>query len=209
MKAQKTLWRGKGKASRIVAAAIIAVLFGVCTVQAETVTLPLDCAGEYGIDTPDWILDFDLGVEFTEISNVYMDWSGEMTAGLFIPAHSTETSPLPSGFSAYMPSPIGALTSYLGGVDTYPYPEPFDAISGFELHSMGPGNWSNLLDGQATIEIGYAEAAFAGSYVESGSAVLDEASLVVDGTVVPEPATLFLLAAVIVAIRRKRRDLKV
>jgi hypothetical protein len=49
----------------------------------DTVELPLTgSAGFYDISTPAWTMDFDLGVTFSEISHVYIDWSGEINAGL-------------------------------------------------------------------------------------------------------------------------------
>ena len=49
----------------------------------DTIELPLTgCSGFYDVNTPAWTMDFDLGVTFSEISHVYIDWSGEISAGL-------------------------------------------------------------------------------------------------------------------------------
>ena len=46
--------------------------------------LSLGCPTEFNFDSTYWQTDFDLGVTFIEITNVYMDWSGAITAGLAI-----------------------------------------------------------------------------------------------------------------------------
>jgi hypothetical protein len=69
----------------------------------------------------------------------------------------------------------------------------FDWLSEIEL--LGTASWSDLLDGQGTVWIYYKEAVLSeGWYVEHGSVDLTSAALVVDGTIVPEPATLLLVS---------------
>ncbi|MHC4657501.1 MAG: PEP-CTERM sorting domain-containing protein [Planctomycetota bacterium] len=152
----------------------------------------LGCQTLYDINSPHWATDFDLGITFTEISNVYIDWSGEITAGLAVEMGS---GPFPKevGISASLGSnPFFRSTSIYGGEETYPEPELFDNRSEFELQV--PSTWSDLLDGQGRIVIEYREVIMIwGYYVEHGSVVLNSASLIVDGVPVPEPATLLLL----------------
>lgn len=89
-----------------------------------------------------------------------------------------------------------------GGEATYPAAEPFDSLSEFSLISNS--TWSDLLDGQGPISVGYQEAIILdGAYIKAGSITLTQATLIVDGTVVPEPATLMLLSIGIFGIRRK------
>jgi len=176
--------------------------------QADIVTLPLDCAGEYTSGSI-WTTDFDFGVEFTDISHAYIDWSGEITAGLVeLNSNPDEPFPMDVGIIAYLEPPIRANTLLLGGEPTYPEPEPFDCWSEFELE-YDVENWSGLLDGQGTISVYYTEyIIIEGGYIEHGLVQLDEASLVIDGTPVPEPGTvLFLLTGsfAISNFKRKRK----
>ena len=57
------------------------VLFGTSLLaNAEIITYQLSSAfeREYNYDTPASSTAFDLGATFTEISNLYIDWSGEI-----------------------------------------------------------------------------------------------------------------------------------
>jgi len=185
--------------------AVFGVLAGGPRVEATIVELPLDCAGEYGLGTETWRLDFDLGVEFTEISRVYMDWSGEATGGLYLDFYSTDPHPVDSGIYAAMGSSSSLYWSEVwAGAATHPEPEFFAVLSDFE-HAPGL-NWSNLLDGRDEIRINSQGLYGTGSYVEVGSVMLTSATLVVEGTLVPEPATVALLGlgGVLLAVRRRR-----
>ena len=172
--------------------------------RATIVELPLAAEGEYSSGSL-WTTDFDFGVTFTDISHVYIDWSGEIMAGLAVQGLIGPPDPLPKdvGIKAYLSPPIGASTTVWGGEATYPDPEPFDLWSEFEL--SGSETWSGLLDGQGTIQIYYAELIIAdGYYVEHGSVALNSATLVVDGVPVPEPATLLLVGAGFLSLLRNK-----
>ncbi len=89
---------------------ITGVVGGIVLVLAagtfgDVVELPLNCAGFYDVNTPAWTMDFDLGVTFSEISNVYIDWSGLVTAGLQIDNSGgtpSEPYPRPAVLRAYL-----------------------------------------------------------------------------------------------------------
>lgn len=157
--------------------------------------LPLECEGEYGSgDT--WTTNFDLGVEFTEISDVYVDWSGEITASkdmYVIVAHQFVAS-----LYEYEPHDYFSRASVRGGVATYPDPEPFDLSSAFTDE-----DWTLLLDGQSSIQIWFGDTPHAGSGGTEGTGTLNSATLVIEGTVVPEPASILLLLGG-VAVMNKR-----
>jgi hypothetical protein len=178
-------------------AATVLVLGFSGMARADIVELDLfdlGCPTEFNWDSPYWKTNFDLGVTFTEISNVYMDWSGEITAGLVIDRKSDEPFPEDVGIYAYLgANPELRVADVWGGKITYPEPQAFDCGSDFEL--TGPSTWSDLLDGQGAITIGYTGYIILdGRYIEPGNIVLNSATLVVAGTIVPEPVSILLLA---------------
>jgi hypothetical protein len=184
--------------------AIIAIMLATAGMAwGDTVEFPLNCAGTYDINTPYWTTSFDLGVTFSEISHVYIDWSGEITAGLAI-RYTDPCNPfhLEVGIYAGFSSPFRHAEAW-GGEETYPLPESFDSLS-----EMIPSTWSDLFDGQGTIIIQYEEIGMLnGRYIESGLVMLGDATLIVEGTIIPEPATSFLLllgAGLIVRMHRPR-----
>ena len=167
------------------------------TVNAEIITyeLPPAFEREYNYNDPYLQMDFDLGVTFTEISNVYIDWSGEITAGLAI-FYSNPDEPFPLDVGIYASlgfNPSLRRTEIWKGAESYPDAELYDELS--EIKSTtGATNWSDLLDGQGTITVGYTEYIIIdGHYTESGLVTLDNATLTVNGILVPEPATILLL----------------
>ena len=98
----------------------VIVLFGVCPARADIVELNLfdiGCRTEFNWDSPYWQAEFNLGVEFLEISHVYMDWSGEITAGLAIRNDNPdEPFPLDVGIGASLGSnPWPRISSVYGG----------------------------------------------------------------------------------------------
>jgi len=183
--------------TKVIATIIVVLVLGFAGISdADIVELDLfsiGCPTEFDWDSSYWQEDFDLGVEFVDIDSVYIDWSGEITAGLAVlDDNPDEPFPLDVAISAYLDIPIDAGTSVWGGGGTYPEPEPFDCQSDFEL--FGLGTWSGLLDGQATIWLYYEGLIIIGGrYIESGSIVLDRATLRVEGVIVPEPATMWFL----------------
>jgi hypothetical protein len=183
---------------------IVSIVVGFSTIANASIVqldlFDLGCPRQYDFDnsTPDplyWKSEFDLGVTFTEITNVYMDWAGEITAGLAVYDYDPENPfPLDAGVMAYLGrNPYFRGTKVYGGENYYPAPEPFDSRSDFEL--TGSSTWSDLFDGQGAIGIEYTEYGMLfGRYIEHGSVVLDRAILEVEGTIVPEPATIILFS---------------
>ena len=177
--------------------AAMVLLGGSLPITAAVVELPLDCAGTYNPDNQYWTTDFDLGVSFTEIHHVYIDWSGEITGGLAVDDLNPDPFPIDVGIGAYLESPPNwRHTTRWGGAATHPDAEVFDVQSEFVYGTMP---WSELFDGEGTISIEYNELVILnGTYVESGSVFLNSANLVVDGHIITEPATQLLLSSGII-----------
>lgn len=194
------------KMSKIVQIIVFIVAVTSASAGADIVELDLftlGCPSTYDYDSPYWTSDFDLGVTFTEIFHVYIDWSGEITGGLAVDdSNPDEPFPIDVGIGAYLESPPNwRHTTRWGGAATHPDAEVFDVQSEFVYGTMP---WSELFDGEGTITIEYKELVILnGTYVESGSVFLNSATLVVDGTIVPEPASILLLAMGTLCLRAK------
>jgi len=64
---------------KIAAISGLVVLLSITAVNADIAELDLfdlGCQSVYDFDSQYWTTDFDLGVTFIEISNVYIDWAG-------------------------------------------------------------------------------------------------------------------------------------
>jgi len=166
------------------------------------VQFPLACEGEY--PRQPWKAHFDIETTFIEISNVYIDWSGEITAELVVPCGSPPETPIQSLDGLFMATLYETRhfgRAYVqGGGSTSPEPEPFSLRSEFTGF-----DWSSLLDGEANIEIwigGVIRPLYLCT-VEPPEGKIDSAVLVIDG-IVPEPSTLLLLFFGALAICKKR-----
>jgi len=64
---------------------LLVVIFSVpAKVNAAIVEYNLSCTGSYA-ELQTWATDFDLGVEFYEISSIYIDWSGSTSPSEYLP----------------------------------------------------------------------------------------------------------------------------
>jgi len=193
---------------KIILTILVAVVLGFGGMAdadiVELNLLDLGCPTEFNWDSPYWTTNFDLGVTFFEISHVYMDWSGEITAGLAI-LYDNPDEPFPLDVGVYTSlgfNPYLRRATIWGGETTYPETQVFDCLS--EIGLTGTSTWSDLLDGQGTITIGYTEFIMLfGRYVEHGFVNLTKATLVVDGVIVPEPATFLLMGLGGLLLRKK------
>ncbi len=193
---------------------IIAIMLAITGVAlGDTVELPLNCTGAYDINTPFWTMDFNLGVTFSEISNVYINWSGTITAEVaYWSDNPDDTFPLDGEFllrfyNSHPAGPFDYAPGYadmLKGVDTYPAPEPFDSNT---VPYFSSGYLSELLDGKASVSLLFKKSPrYEFTYtLINPSGQLDSATLVFEGTIVPEPGSLFLLLAGAVYLARKRK----
>ena len=188
----------------------VLVLCWAGNVRATIVELPLDCAGTYCIGYS-WEADFDLGVEFTDISSVSIEWSGEITGGRSVyTSNPNDPFPVDVGLLAHFgKNPMTRSVKITGGAISYPDPEPFNCISDVTLY--GNTTWSDLLDGKGHIKMYYINSVIIDGYsIEYGSVLINNATLIVDGTLVPEPATIIFLALGAVGLfgRRKKTHRK-
>jgi hypothetical protein len=173
---------------------------------AELFELPLDCNGSYDLDTPTWTLELDLGIQFSQINNIYIDWSGKITAEWAENNFNGQDGPIDGRFKAklYETTPYDSLgyAEIYAGESTYPNPELFNVQTDFT-----DDGWSMLYDGKCTVDIdfmyGWSFRAPEISTLIEPEGMIESAKLVVDGTVVPEPATILLLTAGVVIARRK------
>ena len=171
---------------------------------ADMRTYPLNCAGTYDENSGAWIHNFDLGVAFTEITQVSIQWSGKMeaaTVSLPNPPRSEYWDAIILA-SLFFDSGYASAKAEAGAVE-YPDTEEFDCDSVFT--GLSADEAADLLDGTGQIQIEYEELVLLeGSYAIHGEVLLNDAVLVVDGVIVPEPicATLLLIGAT--ALLRKR-----
>lgn len=75
---------GRGKAAVLLIFLTLAII--VCPALGESVQLDLFTLGCPTLFDPNhsWSSDIDLGVQFTQIDYVYIDWAGEIAAGLAV-----------------------------------------------------------------------------------------------------------------------------
>jgi hypothetical protein len=189
---------------KAITAAVVFCLF-ISSAYAETVQLDLFSIGCPNLfsHNDSWTSNIDIGVQFSQIDSVYMDWAGGITAGLAID-YDDPCNPFPMdvGIKAYFPSPISISATLWGGEPNYPNPEPFDIQTDFGLSPFD--TWDPFLDGSASFSLYYTELVLLNSvYIEHGSIDLTKANLVVEGVIVPDPSTLILFGLSAIFMRKR------
>ena len=187
--------------------ALVAFFSSAGISRAEIITFDLleqGCPTEWYHDTPhSWQTDFDLGVTFSEISHVYVDWSGEFKGSLveIYDLNAPEPYQIPIDVGLEAKFDFMRYTSIRGGKENYPTSEDFNYLSEIRLWPF-PGwqDWSDILDGIGTFSIEIRPPMFAipeilgYSFIESGSVSLSSATLLIDGVIVPEPTSFVTIA---------------
>ncbi|MBN1435956.1 MAG: PEP-CTERM sorting domain-containing protein [Sedimentisphaerales bacterium] len=190
---------------------LILMLLLLITAQsalANTYPYPLNCAGTYDENSDVWEHDFDLGVTFTEITQVSIQWSGEATAGIFIYNNPPGEVLVDSEMLATLVLNPGFATAVAGaGVAEYPDPEQFSCESIFT--GLSPDEIATLLDGTGKIIIErnlIVTSIGGGSYLSHGEVSLNDATLIIEGTLVPEPTGMLMLLLGTTSLLRKNKD---
>jgi hypothetical protein len=183
----------------------------VTQANADIIQYNLNCGRSYWPRST-WTADFDLGTEFSEISNISLQWSGSIKAVEFEPIVPIPN--FPPYYNGYFKAQIfdlGSSTalatkSVYGGSTTAPAPQTFDLLSELNM------DYSPFLDGVGSIKITFNQKYPLLWYsdipilriVSNASGQLDPATLIFEGTVVPEPATLILLTLGTLFLRQKK-----
>ena len=179
-------------------AAISFAMSSLANGEIVTYELPAAFEREYNYDDPTSSMAFDLGVSFTEISDVHIDWTGEIVGKETLNAGIIDYQFIATLYESD-PYDYFARAYVQGGAGTYPNPEPFELQSSFTS-----ADWAALLDGRSSIEIWFGATSHP---LDSGSGLpgtgqLGSATLIVEGTVIPEPCSIFFLAIGSLVIRR-------
>jgi hypothetical protein len=189
--------------------------------QAEIYTAWLDVSGNYLGKTSDQTPDYaqtaavDFHTNFSKINSVSIQWSGDVTAGLWgYPGFNS--TPWPARFYSYMIDEnsgaivASAYTRRLG-YNTYPGPEQFDSTTSYTLNVPGgelPGSWDCLLNGRTTFGFSLQMSTLDPMDTPLATGYLGSAMIIVDADPVPEPAdalpVLCGLAGISGWLRRRR-----
>lgn len=179
-----------------------------CTAYAVIIELPLDSAGVYGGPGASYFEEyFDLGVHFSEISTVSIVWSGSIKGSVITNDLSNGEPEVVDTHCIAWLGDLDATAEVAAGQSTYPDPEQFEVTTKFTLRVNH--TWNNLLDGKGRLlieENGYIFLPWVGGggYLEYGEISLENATLVFEGTVVPEPASLLLLLAGVPVMKKRK-----
>jgi hypothetical protein len=119
---------------------------------AAIIEFPLDCPRQFECGQS-WSCDFDLGVSFSRIDKVYIEWSGGITAELVNTDDPLQpTAPADARFFAVLSGRFElapelfyteelACLFFDAGGQTYPAPDRFKVISQFDEINYAPNEF--------------------------------------------------------------------
>lgn len=174
---------------------VFLVVNAISCANVYQISLP-GLAGPVG-SYPNWTnTTFNFGTMFQSIQDVRFKCYGTMTPGIGC-GDGTERPVLPY-FEFSGEIEIFMDPDLLPGTLWYLFVHPNEIQSGAEqsFKHIGSTTWDFLLDGQAEITTNMIGAPFGiGTVVvEPATAIITEAYLIIEGSPVPEPATILMLA---------------
>ena len=185
---------------KIAAISVLVVLFGIADAAPATIfTIELpELVGELQPYPNNPTAAFDFGTSFVIIDEVRIQMTGTFTLGLARSMITGETWELTPEVELYMDPGVGSCYVFL-----HPLESPFDVEGTFVLRHGA--TWDFLLDGTGEVP---ANPGWGGGtpdiVITPGSVEVSQAYLTVEG-VIPEPASILLLALGIVGVRAKHR----
>jgi len=192
------------KMGKIGAISVLVVLFGITEAALATiVTIELpELVGQLEPYPNHPTAAFDFGTSFLSIDAVSIQVSGTFTPRVVRSSITGELLELTPEIELYMDPGIGTCYVFL-----HPLESPFDVEGTFVLRHGA--TWDFLLDGTGEVNA-YLGWGGGGGYViiTPGSVEISQGYLTIEG-VVPEPASILLLALGIVVVRTKHRIRKV
>ena len=169
--------------------AILLCVIPIASVKADIITYPLtELEGPVGRH-PNWdIVSFDLGVTFTDIQSVKIQCSGTISPGLGI-QDGLFYYDIPGIIQTFIDYPaLGSCLTNIG---------PYDGSFSVEqvLECTYSANWDILLDGQEELitHITSNLIVLGGSTLQSPTATISQAALIVQGDVFVQPCDYILL----------------
>lgn len=186
---------------KIAAISVLVVLFGITGAASATIfTIELPgLVGELEPYPNHPTAEFDFGTSFLSIDEVRIQLIGTFTPRVVSSMITVESLELTPEIELYMDPGIGSCYVFV-----YPLESPFDVEGIFALRH--DATWDFLLDGtdEVAAYLGWGVIATGGDVTTTlGSVEVSQAYLTVEG-VIPEPATVFLLAFGAVMMRKKR-----
>jgi len=178
---------------------MLCVFLTASAALGSTYTMPITLTGTYleGGAARSQTIDFGVGLE--SIQAVSITWSGSVTGGTKgyggPPPFPVTTTPYDCGLVAWFTSGTDGIVKQaigpVAGADTYPSPESFSRTDTF----TGSASWSFLLDGRAQISVQMDTVYFLDPprYRTYAQGNLNSATLVLEGSPVPEPSGLVAL----------------
>ena len=179
---------------------VLYVFLAASSAFGGTYTMPLTLTGTYPEESGARSQTVDFGISFESIQSVSITWLGSIVGGTRgdggPPPFPIITTPYDCGLLAWFTSDTGGIAQQaigpVCGKDTYPSSESFSSTDAF----TGSGSWSFLLDGRAQIFIRMNMVIFLDPqprYRTYATGELSSATLILEGSPVPEPSGLVAL----------------